>query len=399
MIMAKHTVFVAGAGGIGRAVCLFLREFSEYEVDLFLGDEILGRAIEARDWLLSGDEVKKEGRVDAITMPRNASSSSLDDALASCEVILDCVPGEYAPGIAELARKHNCHYANLTEYVEETKKIEGIAEKATTGFILQTGLAPGFINILARYLFEAFIQEYGVKEVDALSMKVGALSRHAFPPHYYGFTWSPIGVATEYVEDAIVVRDSKKDKRCALAERTTVVIDGITYEEALTSGGAADLPDALTSGVALVKHLDYKTLRHPGHYEWVEKVLDGLSAGSKRERSNALEAKMKQAIPLVEDDYVLVYASVQGQDRDGDLHLREEKYLIKPRLFKGKRLKAIQSSTAAALAESARMLLAGSCHGVVHQSEINTAEFLDGPFVKMVYGDKEKGSTCRVKAA
>jgi saccharopine dehydrogenase-like NADP-dependent oxidoreductase len=49
------------------------------------------------------------------------------------------------------------HYANLTEYVAETEKIKTLAKDATTGFILQTGLAPGYIDLLANGLFNNFV--------------------------------------------------------------------------------------------------------------------------------------------------------------------------------------------------------------------------------------------------
>jgi saccharopine dehydrogenase-like NADP-dependent oxidoreductase len=382
--MKKHTVFVAGAGGIGPAVSLLLREYSEYQVDLFLGD-IKSKALEtARAFLLSGS-ANQVGKVELIQMLKNELSHKLDKALASCDLILDCLPGEYAPRMAELALKYDCHYANLTEYVEETKQIEKIAEKAEKGFILQTGLAPGFINILARSLFEDFIAEFGVKEVDAISMKVGALSNPPIPPHYYGFTWNTAGVATEYIKDAVVIRDGKKDVRRSLTERGIVVIDGIAYEEALTSGGAADLPDALAGKV---RTLDYKTLRHRGHYEWVEKVLDEIQVDNESEKAKALDAKMIETIPQVEDDFVLVYASVQGKDSKGDLQLKEKSYRIEPREFNGKRLKAIQSSTAGPLAQCAQMLLNGKYHGIVHQSQIDTKEFLRGDYVSLVYKDQ-----------
>ena len=64
-----------------------------------------------------------------------------------------------------------------------------------------------------------------------------------------------------------MLRDFQRTTRPSLSERCTVVIDGVTYEEDLTSGGAADLPAALEGKV---RHLDYKTLRYPGHYAWIE---------------------------------------------------------------------------------------------------------------------------------
>ena len=47
-------------------------------------------------------------------------------------------------------------------------------------------------------------------------MKVGALTAHAHQPHFYGFTWSPIGVATEYVKPSRVIRDYQITEQPAL---------------------------------------------------------------------------------------------------------------------------------------------------------------------------------------
>ena len=47
-------------------------------------------------------------------------------------------------------------------------------------------------------------------------MKVGALSTHAHAPHFYGFTWSAIGVATEYVKDCARRQKRRTDLACPL---------------------------------------------------------------------------------------------------------------------------------------------------------------------------------------
>ena len=171
------------------------------------------------------------------------------------DALLDCLPGKLAPKMAGFAKDYKLNYANLTEYVAETNQIMELAENADTGFVLQTGLAPGYIDVLANYMFQEFCKQYHVEKVDILEFKVGALTKNAVAPHFYGFTWSPIGVATEYIKDCIVIRDYKKATIPALSERATIIIDGISYEEDLTSGGAADLPDALSGKV---RKLDYK---------------------------------------------------------------------------------------------------------------------------------------------
>jgi Saccharopine dehydrogenase and related proteins len=390
--LGKHSVFVAGAGGIGPAVALllreppeeFLKEAPDFEVDIYLGDIEKQKAESAREWLLEGSN--RPGLIEAVEMPKDGTNETLSSALEKCDLVLDCVPGEAAPRIARLALKYNCHYANLTEYTSETEEIIGDVNKAKAkkGFILQTGLAPGFINILAHSLFKEFRDEWGVDKVDSITMKVGALTENAFSPHYYGFTWSPIGVATEYLEPAIVIRDFEKKMIPSLSARTSIVLNGVTYEEDLTSGGAADLPDALSGNT---KSLDYKTLRHAGHYGWIDGLTNALPEGASK--AKLLQAIMEENIPRVERDFVLIYASVQGKDKGNKLRIKERVCDVRPKVIGGKTLRAIQATTAAPLAECAVMLLNGKYKGVVLQSQIDTTEFLQGAFVSSVYGDSK----------
>jgi saccharopine dehydrogenase-like NADP-dependent oxidoreductase len=111
----KYSVFVAGAGGIGQAVGLLLREWASFEVDLYLADTNLLAAQEACDFIKKFST--KETTVEAVLMPATGTNESLDSVLDKCEVVLDCAPGSKAPEIARLALDHSCHYANLTEYV------------------------------------------------------------------------------------------------------------------------------------------------------------------------------------------------------------------------------------------------------------------------------------------
>ncbi|HVT18022.1 MAG TPA: hypothetical protein VHQ90_17830 [Thermoanaerobaculia bacterium] len=100
---------------------------------------------------------------------------------------------------------------------------------------------------------------------------------------------------------------------------------------------------------------------------------------------------MKETVPFVEDDVVIIYAAVEGPAADGSLRRLEEARLIRPCRVGARRLKAIQATTAAALAESARLLLMGAHRGVCLQSQIDPATFLRGPFIGAVYGQLAQG--------
>lgn len=375
----KTKIFIAGSGGIGKAVGLILKNQSHFPADIIYGDINEDAAISAVQFVKEGSG-KSEG-IDHIIMPESGSDTTQDNILRDTDIILDCLPGSQAPRMAALARKFQCHYTNLTEYVQETHEVEKIAKGAETAFVLQTGLAPGFINVLACQQYNEFVRDYKSEILDSMHMKVGALSKHAISPHFYAFTWSPIGVATEYLKNAIIVRNFKTIEVPALSGRQAIILDGDKYEDNFTSGGAADLPEAFSGKI---KDLDYKTLRYPGHYTWVESALSTIP--DTENRVKALERIMLQNIPSVEDDEVVIYASVQGKDHTGRLRRKEASYRIYPSLVGNKKLRAIQTTTAAPMCEIARMMMEKKWKGTIKQSMIDPADFLNGPFVSSIYG-------------
>lgn len=378
--MKKHyKIIIAGAGGIAEAAGLLLMEWSEVAPALFIGNRTLAKAQKVTQWIEEG--TTKPCTVQSFHLPENGLTEEMKEIFKQCDLLLDCLPGSQAPKMAQFAKDFNMHYANLTEYVDETNKIMVLAKDAKTGFVLQTGLAPGYIDLLANKLFQQFCKDFKVDKVAKLEFKVGALTNHAVAPHYYGFTWSPVGVATEYLKDAIVLRGYKKTALPALSERATIIIDGIAYEEDLTSGGAADLPNALAGKV---RSLDYKTLRHPGHYLWVQAQLD--PTGNKTEMIKNLQQKMEAVIPHIEDDQIVLYAAVEGKDAQGILRRREIAKCIRPLKVGKHQLRAIQTTTAATLVQAAQLLLENSLSGVILQSQIDPVKFLNGNYIVPVYG-------------
>lgn len=372
------TIFVAGSGGIGEAAALLLREWSEFDTNIILGDVQEDNLKKAHDFVISNSD--KNSSVETVLMAKDGTNEAMNAAFEAADVLLDCSPGGQAPRMARYAVDFKMHYANLTEYVAETDAIIDLAKNAETGFILQTGLAPGFINVKAMELYNQFVELHENEKVERVGMKVGALTAHAHAPHFYGFTWSPIGVATEYVKNSRVIRDFVITERPALSSRETIIIGARNYEADLTSGGAADLPDYF-EGKA--RQLDYKTLRYAGHYHWVESIIETLSKDD--DLPNRLQDAMLQAVPSVEDDLVLVHASVDGFDAGGRRRMLEKAYFVEPLDINGKSLRAIQTTTAAPLCQSAAMLLTDELKGVVLQSQIEPKSFMSGNFVSRIY--------------
>lgn len=375
--MEQHIV-IAGAGGIGSAVGLLLANYPEVQGTLLIGDRRLESAQETVNWI-------SEGKIHPIAIEPfqlpEAGTQGMEGVGQPGGILLDCLPGSQAPRMARFALDNDMHYVNLTEFVAQTEEIREMANGATRGFILQTGLAPGYINILARKLYDQFTERYGIQEIEDIEMRVGAITEHTCEPHFYGFTWSPVGVATEYIKKSVCLENGEIVQKGALSDREELILGGIRYEADLTSGGASDLPYYF-KGKA--RNVNYKTIRYPGHYKWVESII---ARHAQHERPvEALEKAMLDVVPAVEDDLIVLYAGVSGRDRFGILRKIEKAMKIGPVTIGGKRLRAIQATTAAPMAECTRLLMKGSLHGPILQSGIPVDDFLTGPFVEKVYG-------------
>ena len=147
------------------------------------------------------------------------------------------------------------------------------------------------------------------------------------------------------------------------------------------SGGAADIPEALG---ARVKSIDYKTLRYPGHFQWVRNVLAQVAPDE--DAIGFLEKRMLANIPSVQDDVVVCYAAVQGKDEHNTVRRTSHSCLIHPVQLGGQTLRAIQSTTAAGIAEVAAYLLTSGHSGPLLQSSIPTKAYFQGAYVGRIFG-------------
>jgi hypothetical protein len=95
---------------------------------------------------------------------------------------------------------------------------------------------------------------------------------------------------------------------------------------------------------------------------------------------------MEAIIPHIEDDQIVLYASVEGKDTQGILRKREIAKRIHPQKVGKYQLRAIQTTTAAPLVQAAQLLLENSLCNVILQSHIDPIKFLNGNYIVPVYG-------------
>ena len=300
--------------------------------------------------------------------------------------VLSAAPYHLTYHVAEAAKAAGAHYLDLTEDVASTRKVKALATDATTAFIPQCGLAPGFISIVAADLARRFDTLHDVR------LRVGALPKYPSNALNYNLTWSTDGVINEYCEPCEAIVDGLPRQTRALEECEAFALDGVTYEAFNTSGGLGTLCETLDGKV---RNLNYRTIRYPGHAAIMKALLNDLRL---RDRRDLLKDILENSLPATLQDVVIVFVTVSGL-RNG--HLIQETYANKiyAREMGGQVLSAIQITTASGICAVLDMLSSGALRsvGFVRQEEIDLDDFLANRF-GAAYATAETASAIRAAA-
>jgi saccharopine dehydrogenase-like NADP-dependent oxidoreductase len=372
-----HRVLVLGAGKIGALIAGLLAEAGGYEIQLadVQGDAARGvaRAHGKRNITAHGVDAG-----DAATLAGHVAAHP-------CDAVISSLPYFCNPGVARVARDAGLHYFDLTEDVEVTRAVRATAEGATTAFVPQCGLAPGFISIAANELISHF------DEVKSVRMRVGALPQHPNNMLKYSMTWSTDGLINEYGNPCLGIADGKAVESAPLEGLEEIEIDGTRYEAFNTSGGLGSLGE--TYG-ARCEQMNYKTIRYPGHCEQMRLLMNDLKLNHDRA---TLKRILENAVPQTLQDVVIVYVAVSGR-QDGEL--REENYVIKvyPQEILGRLWSAIQVTTAAGITAVLDLVLARpeAYRGFVRQEQFRLPDVLANRFGAWYRDGADKAVSARV---
>ncbi|MGH4010666.1 MAG: saccharopine dehydrogenase family protein, partial [Pseudonocardiaceae bacterium] len=288
----RTRALVVGAGKIGTAITSLLAATPDYDVT------VLDRSVRA---LRSADDLGVR------TVQGDTSDAALLGRLAgSNDMVLSAAPFHLTASVARAAREAGAHYFDLTEDRASARVVAAMATDAPAVLMPQCGLAPGFVSVAAAALASSF------DKVRSVSLRVGALPQFPTNALKYNLTWSTDGLINEYCNPCEAIVDGELREVPPLDELETFSLDGAVYEAFNTSGGLGTLGESL---LGRVETLNYKTVRYPGHCEIIKLLVRDLRLAHRRD---VLADVLETAIPVTDQDVVLVFVSVSGT-RDGVL--------------------------------------------------------------------------------
>ncbi|MBL9216465.1 MAG: saccharopine dehydrogenase NADP-binding domain-containing protein [Opitutaceae bacterium] len=302
-------------------------------------------------------------------------AAALAGLVRGFDAVVSAAPYYLNRAIAGACARAGVSYFDLTEDVATTAHVERLAAKSRGTFMPQCGLAPGAINIVGGSLAAS------LRDVRNCEMRVGALPLNAGNQMKYYLSWSTAGLINEYCQVGEALHGGRRVTTMPLDGVERITIDGTEYEAFNTSGGVATMCQTFAGRVG---ELNYKTLRYPGHRDLMKFLLYDLNLAPRQELVTQI---FDQEVPLTESDVVVFYVSVVGTEPGGGLRQRSFIKKLHGATVQGRKLNAIQLTTAAGIVGVLELYARGRIGpGFVRQESVALQDFLGTRWGGRVYG-------------
>lgn len=236
--------------------------------------------------------------------------------MGGCDVALSCVPYIHNYELAKAALEAQTHFCDLggnQAVVQQEFNLDEVAKERGITIMPDLGLAPGMVSMLAVVAADSLDELYEIR------IRVGGLPSERELFLNYSQVFALEGLINEYAEDVTLIRDGKIFQVPALTELESIEFPKPfgTLEAFTTSGGISTLPQTYQGKV---QHLDYKTIRYPGHCDQMTLIknlglmsLDPVKLGStKVAPRDLLIHLLNERLVKDEPDVVLVRVTVTG---------------------------------------------------------------------------------------
>ena len=179
----------------------------------------------------------------------------------------------------------------------------------------------------------------------------------------------------EYCNPCEAIHEGRRLEVLPLEGYEEFALDGVTYEAFNTSGGLGTLCETLDGKV---NFLDYKSVRYPGHCEFMKMLANELRLSQERRLFREI---LERAVPMTVQDVVVIMVTASGL-RNG--HFTQETFAKKVYggELNGAIWSAIQLTTAAGVCAAVDLLMEGRlpAKGFIRQEEVVLEDFLGNRF-------------------
>jgi len=240
-----HKIIVLGAGMVGSAMA----------IDLAKNNQITSADFN----LISLEKIKsKESKIQTLQIDVT-KKEKLIQILQGFDLVICAVPGFLGYQTLKAIIEAKKDVVDISFFSENALKLNELAKQNKVTAIVDCGVAPGMGNIILGH-------QNGQMEVTDFECLVGGLPKNKKWPFNYKAPFSPIDVIEEYTRPARYIENSKLIIRKALSDVELIDFDSIGTLESFNSDGLRSLIFTMPH----IPNMKEKTLRYPGHIEYIQ---------------------------------------------------------------------------------------------------------------------------------
>jgi len=240
-------VIVLGAGMVGSAMAIDLAK--KHQVTLTdLSQDVLKKAkAKCSDLKILALDV--------------TDRKKLQETLKEHDLVINAVPGFLGFETLKRIIEAEKNVIDIAFFPENALELDALAKEHKVTAIVDCGVAPGMDNVILGHYNESM-------KLTDFECLVGGLPKVKKWPFCYKAPFSPIDVIEEYTRPARYVEHGELVVREPLTDCEFVEFEGVGTLEAFNSDGLRSIIYTLPH----IPNMKEKTLRYPGHVEYV-KVL------------------------------------------------------------------------------------------------------------------------------
>ncbi len=204
--------------------------------------------------------IKAEQKCNKITIQLLdvTDKNTLQETIKKFDLVVCAVPGFLGFETLKSIIEAEMNVIDISFFSENSLELDALAKEKNITAIVDCGVAPGMDNVILGY----YNEKMKLTDFECL---VGGLPKVKKWPFCYKAPFSPIDVIEEYTRPARYIENGKMITREALTDCEFVEFDDVGTLESFNSDGLRSIMFTMPH----IKNMKEKTLRYPGHVEYV----------------------------------------------------------------------------------------------------------------------------------
>lgn len=189
--------------------------------------------------------------------------AELQNIVKQYDLVICAVPGFLGFRTLKAVIEAEKNVIDISFFPEDALELDGLAKDRSITAIVDCGVAPGMDNLI----LGCYNEKMKLTDFECL---VGGLPEERKWPFYYKAPFSPVDVIEEYMRPARYVEHGKLVIREPLTDCEYVEFDGVGTLESFNSDGLRSLIYTMPH----IPNMKEKTLRYPGHVEYIRALKE-----------------------------------------------------------------------------------------------------------------------------